>query len=259
MTDTNQSQKIIYYKDELNDEFSTAVIQAKRIDGNYRYLHKTVFGSIIHFILYRLVAAPISWCYLKLKFHHRIRGKEKLKAFRKQGYFVYGNHTQIIGDALIPSFVSFPKAAFVIVHPNNVSMKFLGKLNEYMGAMPLPDDMAASRNFIAAIKKRIEQRKAVFIYPEAHLWPYYTHIRPFSEKSFSYPLHYGTPVFCFTNVYKKRKSPSQVRIETFIDGPFFADEANAQDAIKKLRDEVYEAMVTRSQGNEVELVRYIKQ
>ena len=28
-------QKIIFYKDELNDEFSTAQIDAKKIDGNW--------------------------------------------------------------------------------------------------------------------------------------------------------------------------------------------------------------------------------
>ena len=40
----------IFFEDELNDEFSTAKIQAKKIDKNYRYLHKTIFGEILHFL-----------------------------------------------------------------------------------------------------------------------------------------------------------------------------------------------------------------
>ena len=33
--------RVIYYKDELNDEFSTAKIIPKVIDENYRYNHKS--------------------------------------------------------------------------------------------------------------------------------------------------------------------------------------------------------------------------
>ena len=31
------NRKVIYYQDELNDEFSTAVIEAKKIDDGYVY------------------------------------------------------------------------------------------------------------------------------------------------------------------------------------------------------------------------------
>ena len=91
-----------------------------------------------------------------------------------------------------------PKKAYIIVHPNNVSMPYLGRVTPYMGGIPLPDDMAATRNFSSVLEKRIKQGKAVFIYPEAHIWPYYTKIRPFPDTSFMYPVKLDTPVFCFT-------------------------------------------------------------
>ena len=35
-------QEIIYYSDELNDEFSGAEITPRKIDENYKYIHKKV-------------------------------------------------------------------------------------------------------------------------------------------------------------------------------------------------------------------------
>ena len=33
--------KTIYYQDELNDEFSEAKIEPRKIDGSYKYEHKS--------------------------------------------------------------------------------------------------------------------------------------------------------------------------------------------------------------------------
>jgi len=251
--------KTIYYQDELNDEFSTMKIKPRKIDENYHYLHKTIFGNIFHFFLYRIVFTPIAFFYLKFKFHHKIIGKEKLKENKKKAYFLYGNHTQILGDAFIPSFISMPKRNYVIVHPNNVSMKFFGKLTPYLGALPLPDDLKAMRNFLNCIGKRVNQKKAITIYPERHLWPFYTKIRPFDEKSFNYPIKYNCPVYCFTNTYQKRKNPNKVKIVTYIDGPFYPDSNLSFNENKKmLRDKCYAAMVNRSKLSNKELIKYIR-
>ena len=40
-------EKIIYYEDELNDEFSTAKIEPRKIDENYKYIHICSQKSII--------------------------------------------------------------------------------------------------------------------------------------------------------------------------------------------------------------------
>lgn len=248
--------RIIYYQDELNDEFSSKEIQAKKIDKNYKYIFG-FSGKIWRFILYRLVMIPGTFIYLKCKFHHKIIGKEKFKEAKNKGYFIYGNHTQAIADAYIPTFVNLQKGTYVITHANNVSMKFLGKLTPYLGAIPLPDDLEATRNFLNCLKKRIEEKNAIVIYPERHIWPYYTKIRPFDEKSFTYPVKFDTPVFCFTNTYKKRRNSDKVDIVTYVDGPFYKDENLSMAENKKmLRDKVYNAMVKRSELNEVEFVEY---
>jgi len=204
-----------------------------------------------------MIALPLATVYLKLKFRHRIVGREKLKALKKEGIFVFGNHTQPTADALIPTFIVFPRSAYVIVHANNVSMPFLGRVTPYMGAIPLPDGLAAARNFNKTLTERVESSHPIFIYPEAHIWPYYTGIRPFGDLSFSYPVKYGTPVYSFTNVYKKRRSRTRARIITYVDGPFYPDTTlSPAKARKKLRDEVYSAMCKRAELSDCVLVEY---
>ena len=98
----------IYYQDELNDEFAGDHIQAKTIDGSYRYIRDGFWGKIAHVFWYRIIAIPLAKCYMKLHFHHRIEGREALKKAGKSGYYMYGNHTHPLCDALIPSMVSMP-------------------------------------------------------------------------------------------------------------------------------------------------------
>lgn len=252
-------RKVIYYEDELNDEFSQAVIIPKRIDGGYRYVYDSFFKKLTHFFWYRMVATPVAFLYTKLDFHHRVIGRKVLKDHKGTGYFIYGNHTQDIADAFIPSMLNFPKDDYVIVHPNNVSMPILGKITPSLGALPLPDDMAAYKNFMKAIEKRITQRHAVVIYPEAHIWPYYTKIRPFTDVSFAYPVKLKVPVFCFTNTYQKRHFSKKPRIVTYIDGPFYADQSlSAKEQKRDLRDRVYNTMCKRAKSSTVIQIKYIK-
>lgn len=252
-----ETRKVIYYSDPLGDEFSTAKITPKRIDGNYKYIRRGPFRRFTHFFWYRIVGVPLAWIYLKVKFAHRIENKRAIKPYKKTGYFIYGNHTQAIADALIPTFVCAPKDVFVIVHANNVSMPFLGRVTPSMGALPLPDDAAATRNFIRAVTTRIEQGKTVCIYPEKHIWPYYTDIRPFRSDSMRYPAKLLTPVFCFTNTYTKKRRGKGVRIVTYIDGPFFPDETlPIAERKEKLRQDAYTAMKKRAEKSTVRVIEY---
>ena len=122
---------VIYYSDELNDEFSTAEITPRPIDENYVYIHTSRFKRFTHFFWYRIVATPIAFAYVKLVFGHRVKGRQKFRKHRKDGYFTFGNHTQDIADPFIPNMINFPKTNYVVVHANNVSMPVLG----YFGTM----------------------------------------------------------------------------------------------------------------------------
>ena len=250
--------KTVYYKDELQDEFSTAVITPKKIDGSYVYLRESVAGKTARFFIYRLLAFPLAFCYLHLSFHHRTINRKVLKEYNGS-FFLYGNHTQPIADALIPSFLH-PKGISVIVHPNNVSMPVLGRMTPYIGALPLPDDLSAMRHFKEAIEHQVQKGVPVCIYPEAHIWPYYTGIRPFKEDSFYYPVKYGVPAFCFTNVYKACRFRSRPKIRTYIDGPFYPDNSlPLREQKKELRDRIHACMCQRAAQSDLSYIEYKKE
>ena len=249
--------KIIYYDDLLHDEFSTAVITPKRIDGNWNYIPTGPWKKFTHVFWYDIVAKPLAKAYLYTQFRHTIVGKEKIKPYMSHGFFLFGNHTQPTADALIPTMICSPKDVYVIVHPNNVSMPYLGRVTPSLGALPLPDDAAATKNFLHAVRTRVQAGNALCIYPEAHIWPYYTGIRPFVDTSFNFPIKENVPTFCFTNVYKKRHDGKGVQIVTYVDGPFFPDETlNRRDQRADLRNRVYNQMCERAKLNEVVVVDY---
>lgn len=256
-----KQEKIIYYKDELNEEFSTAKILPRKIDENYKYIHKSVIWNAIAFLLQNVLSVPIKFLYAKIKFKIKYVGKEKLKPYKKQGYFIYGNHTQIFADTFITSNTNYPKKNFFIVNPENVSMKFLGNVVEMLGAIPIPGNKEAMKNFLEVIEKRIKDGNSVTIFPEAHIWPYYTKIRPFKTVSFKYPVQLNVPTFSVTNTYQTYgKNNDKVRIVTYVDGPFFSDDGckTMKEKQQNLRDKVYKKMVERSQNSNIEVIKYVK-
>ena len=114
------------------------------------------------------------------------------------------------------------------------------------------------KNFLSYIDYRIGKNNSITIYPEAHIWPYYTKIRPFKSVSFKYPVKLNKPVFCITNTYQKRKN-NKVKIISYIDGPFFKNnELTSKEAEQDLRNRVYEKMVERSKNNNIEIIEYRK-
>lgn len=252
-----KEKRVIYYSDLLNEEFSDAVITPRIIDGKYKYFHGRLWEAASLFFQ-NVLSMPIKLLYLRLKFRHKYVGKENLKNYNNTGYFIYGNHTQPFADTFIPSIANYPKRNFFIVSPANVSMPGMGWLVELLGAIPVPGDLEAARHFVKKVEERIQCRQSVTIYPEAHIWPYYTHIRPFSDVSFKYPVKCSCPVFALTNTYHCRgRRGDKVRIVTYIDGPFFPDETlPPRQRQQALRDQVYRCMVERSRESDFELIEY---
>lgn len=255
-----ENKKIIYYKDELNDEFSTAKIDPRKIDENYKYEHNKLW-ELCSYLVQNVFSMPIKVLYQKIKFKLKYIGKENLKKCKKTGYFIYANHTQSFADTFIPSVANYPKRNFLIVNSANVSMKGCKTLVEMLGAIPTPDTKSAMKNFLKTIEKRINKKSSITIYPEAHIWPYYTKIRNFKDVSFKYPVELNVPVFALTNTYiSYGKNNDKIKIETYIDGPFFVDNKleTKKEKQKDLRDRVYNKMVERAKNSNAQYIKYIK-
>ena len=249
--------QVIYYKDEVNEEFAPSKLTPRIIDKSFKY-EKNAIWEVCSTLFQNILSMPIKIGYAKLKLRIKFVGKEKLKKHKNTGYFIYANHTQSFADTFIPSLANYPKRNFLIVNPVNISLKGTGNIVEMLGAIPVPNTKDAAKEFLKIISKRIETGSSVTIYPEAHIWPYYTKIRPFKSVSFKYPVKLNKPSFCITNTYQ-RYEKNKIQIVTYIDGPFIADkDLSPKEAQEKLRNEIYNCMVERSKNNNIEYIKYVK-
>ena len=252
-------EKTYYYKDELNDEFSGIEREHKKIGNNFLYVHHNILWNIGAFFCYRIICTPIAHFYLKFKFHIKIENRELLKPYHKIGYFLYGNHTNVPADGFLPSMITFPKRCYVIVSPENISVRGTETFMMMIGAMPIPSSLHAMKNFIQAIEKRTVQHHCVTVYPEAHIWPYYTKIRPFKSDSLGFPVKFNDPSFCFTVTYQKQNHTNKPKMVVYLDGPFYPDMKLTQVKQKEdLRKRIYEKMSERSKNSNCEYVHYEK-
>ena len=251
--------KTFYYTDELHDDFAGTDINTQKITGEYPYLTKNPVRKAFAWFFHHIIVTPAVFLYNQIGHGERIVGRKKLKPYRKTGYFLYGNHTRSGGDAFEPSLAAFPRKAYIIVGPDAVSIPGVRRIVQDLGALPLPSDTAAARNFHAALRELSGKGFPIAIYPEAHIWPYYTKIRPFPDGAFRYPAEFDKPMFTFTTTYKKRGFLPLQRATVYIDGPFFADPSkNARENRKMLRDQAYGIMTKRAEESTFVRYRYVK-
>lgn len=253
-----EKEKIVYYETEQDDFTNNENLKLKIIDENYKYLNRNIFWKILSFCLYRFIMKPFAYVYMKMKFDFKIENKKVLKEAKEKGAFFYLNHTQTLGDALIPNLLEYIRKVYVVIHPDNVSMPFLGKIAELSNGLPTPVNAKAAKNFMNAITKCIENKNFVAIYPEAHVWDYYTKIRDFKEESFRYPAKTRAPTYAVTTTYRKRKNKNP-RIVSYVDGPFYPDKNKSYAEQKiELRNKVLDAMNERAKTSDIEYIRYVK-
>lgn len=253
-------EKVIYYKDEINDDFSNTNIDIIPLPDNYIYMHKNIFWRFFSFILYFVIAKPIIYLIVKLLYAHRFGNKNKIKEVKKCGAILYGNHTTKIADAFVPNLLLGNRRNYIISSPETMSIKGIRTLLAMLGVLPLTNKLSLKKELLRCLKTRLNQNALITIYPEAHIWPYYTKIRNFDETSFKYAALFNKPVYAITTCYQKRKIIKRPKIVTYLDGPFYPkEELNTNENAKYLRDLVYDAMNERAKKySTYEYIKYVK-
>ncbi len=239
-------RKVFYYENELADDFGNTVKRIKPLPPKYVYAKDNPFSKLGSFILYRLLARPVVWAYMKVRFHHKFVGKRALAA-QKSGCFLYKNHVTVAGDAFIPNILCAKKRNYILTGRETNSLHAILPLMRALGNIPLGQNTAQGLAMLKCVRRRIGEGASITIYPEAHIWPYYTGIRAFSHASFYYAVMMKAPVFCATTCFQKKRFGKTPRILTYVDGPFFPQEGmtRAENA-KYLRDRCYETMCARA-------------
>jgi 1-acyl-sn-glycerol-3-phosphate acyltransferase len=245
--DLLMEQEIRYYSDEVNDDFANTDIKTVHLTKSFKYYSNNFFMRLRKLFNYRCIVTPVTYIYNKLIKRISYKNKQCMKGYKKQAAFIYGNHTTYVCDAFNPTIVAYPRWADVVVNEDTTSIKGIRWLVMDLGALPIPADIHLMTKFNDAIEHAISKRHWVAIYPEAHIWPYYTSVRNFPAVSFRYPVKSDVPVFAYTTTYQKRKHSKKPKMVVYVDGPFFPDKSlPIKQAAAKLRDEVYTAMKKRT-------------
>jgi 1-acyl-sn-glycerol-3-phosphate acyltransferase len=232
-----------YYYSSYTDDFGITENVKKTIVGDdYKYNPSNLFS----FLWYYLIAMPTAFLIMKISFHYKFINKKIIKEVKKTGFYVYANHTNFVGDALMPSLLQYRRNN-IIVRSDTVSITGIKHLVKDLGALPLGDTYKASKNLLKEMKKRIEKKESITIYPEAHSWPYYTGIRPFSSSCMKYPIMMGVPSIAMTICYQRRKFGNKPKMVVCLDGPFYPDlDLPNKEREEKLADDIYAALKTRT-------------
>lgn len=261
--DLPPEDRVFYYEDETDDPIKTEGQEKgeeRKLPEDYQYIPKNPLVKLYSALLYRgfkLFARHYAKSYLELT----IIGREKLRKVHG-GCVIYGNHTNSYHDAFSPALIT-NRRIFTIINPVALDIPGIGKHLPYIGAMPLGSSPATKKRFHESIDYRLKQGNCLVIYPEAHLWPYYTGIRKFpaGDRSFTYPARNNLPIFTMTTTYQKSRHKGQVRprLTVYIDGPFYPNpdksEAENRAALSKL---AYDSMKKHTKHNTYEYIKYIK-
>ncbi|GHV98372.1 hypothetical protein lacNasYZ03_01870 [Lactobacillus nasalidis] len=252
------SKKTYYYRSE-SDDLVTAAQQDFRLPDGYQVFRKGAGWKVWNFLV-RTLALAFAWPYSRLFLLVKVRGKEKLRPFRKRGCFVYGNHTQMLGDPFDPMTIVNPYRYYALAAQANWGIPFLGKYVIPVAGLPVGQDLKQSISLLKDVKYAYEQKQAtIVIYPEAHLWPYYTKIRPFPATSLNFPVSLKAPCFAMTTTYQRCRWRRRPKITIYVDGPFYPDQTLGKKAAQeKLHAELYQCMTERAKLSDYEFCSYVK-
>lgn len=250
-------EKTVYYENHKQD-FVFSKHQDYVLPEDYEWAPDNIKTKLMSAIAFR-IAQIFGGIYCRLFLHTKVKNRKVIKKAKGRGFFLYGNHTQEVGDVFQPVLVCGSRRYFAVAGLANYGIPVIGKLLPLIGGLPIPDDIHKMKKMIDGTYKRIKQNYCVVIYPEAHVWPYCTFIRDFPDTSFRFPVDCDVPVYSMTSTYHKRKLGKKPGITIYVDGPFYCDKSlSIKEQRKELREKVHNAMVQRSKENTYSYIKYIQ-
>ncbi|MCD7756004.1 MAG: 1-acyl-sn-glycerol-3-phosphate acyltransferase [Firmicutes bacterium] len=249
------AKKIQYYR-TFQDDFVESANQSFALPEDYVWVRAGVGAKIARVVLYVTVYL-LGAVYGKLVLHLKIVRNVNMKDFRRSGAVVYGNHTQPLGDVFLPLLACAPKWCYTVASPANLGIPVIGRLLPWLGALPIPQGFDRMKKFLSAVNQRVQEGHCVVVYPEQHVWPYCTQIRPYGATAFDYAVKNKVPAFCMTTTYQARRFSQKPKTTLYLDGPFYADAEQSQRVQKEqLRDQVYACMKQRSKMSTYQYIEY---
>lgn len=241
----------VYYSDPAEDIVETPQ-QNFQLPANYQWATSALQTKIRHLFQFLIQLFARFYCRWILHIHYVNR---QLLKNHPQGCYLYANHTQQTGDVFSPFCVTNHPA--IIISPANLGIPVVGRLLPAGGALPIPSGLHQLKQLNEAVYQRVDGGETAVIYPESHLWPYATKIRPLNQSSFHYPAHHPAPVYTMTTTYQKSKWHRHPNVTVYLDGPFQPDtKLSTKARQKKLQQQVSAQLQLRSQSSTYQYVIY---
>lgn len=245
-----------YAYSTVTDDLVETANQHYQIDDSHVWYHRGRLFRFLYLCAYTIFYLVFG-AYARVWLGVRFKGKEILKPWAGKSFFIYGNHTLPLGDVALTIMLNYPHPVSAMMSQANFGIPLIGRILEWANMLPVPHTPEQHQAFHMEMDNLVKEGTAIAIYPEAHVWPYYTGIRPYSAKSFAYPARYGLPSFCSTVTYQKRLLFKRPRVTVYIDGPFFPDGKEGQE--ERLRTTIYDTMVARSTVSTYRYASYRRQ
>lgn len=246
-------KKVRYYS-SFTDDFEESANQGFELPQDYKWVRTDALSKLLSGLIYGS-AVIFGGAYCKFFLHMKIKGRKNLKGV-KGDFFIFGNHTQPVGDVFIPALCVLPKRIYTVVSTANYGIPIIGKILPFLGALPVVSSLHGIKELNRAIEQRIEKGHPIVIYPEAHVWEYYTDIRPFPDTSFRFPARLDKPSFAMTVTYRKAKLFKRPIMEVFLDGPFYPQGNTPKEKAMNLHDQIYSVMRERSKNSDFAYIEY---
>lgn len=223
------------------------------IDENFTFVHNSLLFNTFSNLLY-LIATPILYVICKLFFGFRIYGKENLDFSGAR--ITVSNHVHYL-DCVMNAFANIPRKTYFTSLESNFNIPVVRHIIKLLNAIPVPEDIKYTHNFMNAIDNLLKENKTVHFYPEGSLWPYSTKIRNFKSGAFSFAVRNNVPIVPF--VYKFDNSHSILSIfkkkpciSLHILPPQYPNtELSKKESIQDLKNRVYENMNKENKNEEI--------
>lgn len=252
-----QSEKTVVYR-SFSDDVVESRNQNYKVPETYQWKREGFKNRILSGALYRVFrAAGVLYCRCFL--HMKIKNREILDGCKDTGFFLFANHTQEIGDVFLPAWAVSPRRIYTVASASNLGVPVIGRLLPLLGILPVPETLSQMKQFKEALEQRVEEGCCVVIYPEAHVWPYYTQIRPFPDTSFRFPAELDVPSFCMTVTYQRRRFGKKPGITVYLDGPFWPEkDVHRRIGQKRLKEQIFQRMQERSRMSDYDYIHYVR-
>lgn len=215
-------------KVELNDP----VLSDEKRNKVIKKFYKIRNNRFLFYLRRRPAFIYTSYIGLKLDKYIEIDGLDNLKDI-KNGAIITSNHFNPIDNMIIRKLIKkyYKKNLYIVIQETNLDMPgFLGYLMNHLNIIPLSKSVNYIINtFKPELKKVLDKKNYVLIYPEEEMWFNYKKPRPCKKGAYQFALDSNVPVIsCFVEMVNLEDDDNeqfkQIKYILHVLKPIYKDE-----------------------------------